>query len=86
MGLWNIEIKGTGKKNIDPRIIIWGWGALEADFLRFYKIDLVYEGFSKRLTWRKFLILTRGLPEDSAFSRFYNNKDNRNFVESDIDI
>jgi hypothetical protein len=40
------------------------------------------------LTWRRFLILVRELPEESAYQRWIRNKDNRSFVEfndSDID-
>lgn len=33
------------------------------------------------LTWRKFLVFIRGLPENSAFKAWLSNKHNRNFVE-----
>jgi len=35
------------------------------------------------LTWRRFLVFIRGLPDDSAFKAWVNNKNNRNFVEFD---
>ncbi len=49
--------------------------------MRFYNIDLVKSGFKNEITWRKFLILLRSLPEESAYYRFTKNKENRNFVE-----
>lgn len=71
-------------------MIIWAWGALEADFQRFYNMDLNYIHRNNLITWRKFLILIKGLPDNSAYYYWYKNKDNRNFVElsenSDIDI
>ena len=72
------QFRNFSKKNLDPRLIIWAWGALEADFWRFYKIDINNES---SLTLRKFLVFIRGLPDDSAFKAWANNKDNRNFVE-----
>jgi hypothetical protein len=56
---------------------------LEADFWRFYKIDLIKDAFSRKMSFRRFLIFIRGLPEESAFNCFIRNKDNRNFVEYD---
>ena len=70
-----------GKKRVDPRLLLWAWGYLEADFLRHYQIDLQEEGLSNRLTWRRFLILVRGLPDDSAFYRWMRDKDNRSLAE-----
>jgi hypothetical protein len=69
--------------NLFPKIIIWAWGSLEADFKRFYDLDLNYIHKNNLITWRKFLILVRGLPEDSAYNRWYNDKENRNFVEAE---
>jgi hypothetical protein len=69
------------KKRVDPRLILWAWGSLEADFWRYYKMNLTEEGFSNRLSWRKFLIFVKGLPSDSAFQRWLSDKDNRNFAE-----
>ncbi len=60
---------------------MWAWGPLEADFLRYYKIDLQQEGLSNRLSWRKFLILLRGLPSDSAYVQWLSNRKNRSFAE-----
>jgi hypothetical protein len=61
---------------------LWGWGALEADFWHYYRIDLQKEGFGGSLSWRKFLILIRGLPADSAFHRWLaNSKDQRDLAE-----
>jgi hypothetical protein len=62
--------------------MIWAWGAIEADFFRFYNLDLNYVYENDCITWRKFIILIKGLPESSAFYRWYNKKDNRNFVDS----
>ena len=87
MGTWYKSRKGkrTGKKNVEPRIIIWAWGSLEADFLRFYKINLNYVHENNLISWRKFLVLVRELPETSAYYRFLQNKENRNFVNMDDD-
>ncbi|MED4127712.1 Gp15 family bacteriophage protein [Shouchella hunanensis] len=64
---------------------MWGWAALEADFYRFYRIHLTQEGFENRLSWRRFLVFVRGLPEDSAFQRFLQDKKNRSMAEWDQD-
>lgn len=70
------------KKNIvDPRILIWGFGYLEADFWQYYRIDLIKYGFNEKISWRRFLVFIKALPETSAFNRFLRNKDNRNFAE-----
>ncbi|MEN8907893.1 MAG: hypothetical protein ABF289_18230 [Clostridiales bacterium] len=72
------------KKNTgDLRIIIWGFGYLEADFWRYYKIDLVMAVFNNEITWRRFINFVKSLPEESAFHAFIRNKENRNFVEYD---
>lgn len=60
---------------------MWAWGSLEADFMQYYKIDLQADGFSDKISWRKFLILFRGLPAESAFQRWYADKSNRSFAE-----
>lgn len=65
---------------------MWAWGSLESDFWRYYKIDLQQEGLSDGLSWRKFLILFRGLPAESAFQRWYSDKSNRSFAEWDEDF
>lgn len=77
MGLQRKETK----KRVDPRLLLWAWGPLEADFWRYYKIDLQQEGLSDRLTWRRFLVLVRGLPSDSAFVNWLGDKDNRDLAE-----
>jgi hypothetical protein len=43
-------------------------GAVEADLLRFYRVD-VRELGTPRLTWRRFLALVAGLPRTSATFR-----------------
>ncbi len=60
---------------------MWAWGPLEADFWRYYNIDLKEEGLSNKFTWRRFLIFVRGLPPDSAFRRWVDDKDNRKYAE-----
>ena len=40
-------------------------------------------GFSNRLSWRRFLLLVRGLPYDSAYHRWINNDKNRSFATWD---
>ena len=68
-------------------MIIWAWGAIESDFLNYYNIDLNNVHKNNLITFRKFLLLVRELPEHSAFQRWLRDKDNRNFVvNSDIDI
>ncbi|WP_407901391.1 Gp15 family bacteriophage protein [Halalkalibacterium halodurans] len=62
---------------------MWSWGALEADFWRFYRIDLNKEAFTNRLSWRRFLVFVRALPEDSAFQRFLSDRKNRTMAEWD---
>ncbi|MFB4260267.1 Gp15 family bacteriophage protein [Shouchella clausii] len=62
---------------------MWAWAALEADFYRFYGINLTKEGFENRLSWRRFLVFVRGLPEDSAFQRFLQDKKKRSAAEWD---
>ena len=62
-------------------MLLWAWGALEADFVRYYNIDLVEKGLNDRITWHYFLSLVRGLPADSAYSLWLKNKENRTFAE-----
>ena len=54
---------------------------LEADFTRYYNIDLVEEGLSNRLSWRRFLLFIRALPPDSAYTRWLSENKNRQFAE-----
>ena len=60
---------------------MWAWGPLEADFWMYYRINLQEEGFSNRLSWRRFLVLLRGLPAESAYQRWLQNKSNRDMLE-----
>jgi len=78
MGIWN---KNFRKKRSDPRLIVWAWGFIEADFLRYYSIDLVEASFENKLTWRRFFVLLKSLPEESAYVRWLKVKENRQFAE-----
>jgi hypothetical protein len=62
---------------------VWGWGYIEADFIRYYNIDILYFYKNDSITWRRFLILIKGLPADSAFKEFIRDKKKRSFVEYD---
>ena len=42
------------------------------DLIEIHKKDLI--------TWRKFLVLVRGLPQDSAFKEWLRDKKKRNFI------
>lgn len=75
--------KKRKKRGGDPRLIVWAWGPLEADFWRYYRIDLTKEAMTNRLSWRRFLILLQGLPGDSAFARWINNREDRALAEWD---
>jgi hypothetical protein len=81
MGLCDYEGRFRKKKQIDPRLIIWAWAAIEADFLRHYRIDLLDDGFTDNLSWRRFLLLVRNLPRDSAYYNWLTNKSNRSMAE-----
>jgi len=48
-------------------------------------MDLLQEGLRDRLTWRKFTVLVRNLPMDSAYARWLGNKENRDLVEQSED-
>jgi len=60
---------------------LWAWGSIEADFKRYYDIDLNAVAFENKMSWRSFCILLRGLPDDSAWIRFVRDKQNRNLVD-----
>lgn len=62
-------------------MIIWYWDALEADFLRFYKLDINECLYT--MTWRKASVLIRNLPADSAFAAKLRDKKSRAFAEWD---
>lgn len=45
-------------------------------------MDLNYIHKNNLITWRKFLILIKGLPENSAYHNWYNHKkEDRQFAE-----
>ncbi|MEK9691555.1 MAG: hypothetical protein VW235_01370 [Rhodospirillaceae bacterium] len=48
--------------------VVYEWNKLEADFLRWYKVEEPLE-----ITWRKFLLLMSGLPMDKSlfFAKHY---------------
>ena len=72
------------KKRTDPRLIIWAWGALEADFWQYYRTDLNELAFSNSMSMRRFSVLVGGLPTESAFARWLRNKKNRDMAEISI--
>ena len=48
--------------------VVYDWNKLEADFLRWYKVENPLE-----VTWRRFLLLLSGLPMDKSlfFAPYY---------------
>lgn len=60
---------------------MWGWGSLEADFARFYSMDLNDEVHSGQLTWRRFQVLLSRLPADGAWGCFLEDKTGRSLVD-----
>lgn len=46
-------------------------------------MNLNDEAFSGNLSWRRFINLVAGLPEDSAWQRFLGNRKNRSMAEWD---
>ena len=48
--------------------VVYEWNKLEADFLRWYKVEEPLD-----ITWRKFLVLMSGLPMDKSlfFAKHY---------------
>jgi hypothetical protein len=69
------------KKRADPRLLVWAWGALEADFWRYYRLDLNKLAFTSTMSLRRFSVLVAGLPEDSAYVRFLKDRTNRDMAE-----
>jgi hypothetical protein len=68
-------------------LIIWGWGAIESDFQRFYNIDINEACFNDSITWRKFKTLLKHLPPESAWGYFLADKDKRRWADNpDFDI
>lgn len=65
-------------------MIVWAWPHLEADFQRFYGIDLQQDGLGGRMTWRRFRTLMRGLPKDGATARFLADRSNRNLIDTGL--
>lgn len=63
--------------------MIWAWGSLEADFLRYYGMDLGREAFGGRLSVRRFKVLASNLPPESAFGAFLRNRGNRSLADMD---
>jgi hypothetical protein len=72
------------KAKEDPRVLNWGWGSLEADFQRFYGLNLNEEVFGKDMSMRRLLVLIRGLPADSAFGYFLDDDTNRDAASFDL--
>jgi len=86
VGQWAGEERRAGrlKKQIDPRLLVWAWGSWEADFWRFYQIDLNELAFKSSMSLRRFSVLVRGLPENSAYVRWLKNKGNRDMAEQKV--
>jgi hypothetical protein len=53
---------------------------LEADFQRYYNIDLNRAVYMEEMTHRRFIVLVKGLPYESAWGRFLRDKSNREFL------
>ena len=83
MGTYKRRIRYK-KKGEDPRLLVWAWGALEADFQRFYGMDLNVEVYEKSMSSRRFMTLVRGIPPESSFGSWYRDKTNRDFVSDFI--
>ena len=62
-------------------MLIWAWAELEADFQRYYQLNLNAEVFNRRLTDRRFLTLVAGLPADSAYAGFLRDTKGRVFAD-----
>lgn len=56
----------------DPRLLIWAWKSVEADFQRYYGVDLVKELGS--ISFRRLLTLVTLLPPDSATVAFIKDR------------
>ena len=77
---------GHIRKKNELRQIVWGWGWLEADFQRFYQMDLNYEVYQNGMSHRRFMILLRGIPPESGWGYFLQKKDNRDLVQNFINV
>ena len=51
--------------------------------MHYYRLDLNKCCFSNEITWRKFLVLVRELPNESSYFRWMKNEDNRKFAQYD---
>jgi len=81
MGLTSRK-RGSGKKNgLDPKLIIWGWGYIEADFQREYRLDLNELIFGRQITLRRFMILLRGLSGRSAWASYAGDDKNKSLAQ-----
>jgi len=49
-------------------------------------MDLVEEVFANAMPMRRFMILIRGLPPDSAWAYFLDNDEGRDMVNSNINM
>lgn len=62
-------------------MIVWAFAEIEADFQRFYNLNLYDELFNRKITWRRFNNLVRALPPESAFGDFIRDRTKRSLVE-----
>ena len=65
---------------------MWGWGWIEADFQRFYQMDLNKEVYQNGMSHRRFMVLLRGTPADSGWAYFMQKRDNRDMVQDFINL
>ncbi len=70
--------KSTGAPDFS-RTIYDRFGALEADFLRDYRLDLD-EIWLRANSWRRFMVLIEGLPSTSAFWSMWSAEKQRRVV------
>jgi len=62
------------------------WGEIEADFQRYYSIDVNRAVFKENMSHRRFMNLLSALPYESSFAFFLRDKENRNAVAPSINI
>lgn len=58
------------------KLLIYGWGYLEADFLHYYNLRMQDVLSDDSYTVRLFGNLVKGLPAESAYARFIANRNN----------
>jgi len=75
--------KKNEKSSLDARLIIWGWASLEADFQRYYNLDI--NTAMGTMSLRRFLVLIRGLGEFSNFAQFLKEKKGKLLAEFNED-